>query len=117
MKTKNIKVTYSTRYGNRSTNTVPKIQMEGYWLEDLGFAIGSTVAVEYGDGSITIRPLTMEELDERRRKELSADIRRRERELKALKQRSIYPQEELGRVAEPSGRYDLSSKKSSHKDR
>ena len=116
MKTKNIKVTYSTRYGNRSTSTVPKIQMEGYWLEDLGFAVGSTIAVEYGDGSITIRPLTKEELDERRSKELSVDIRRRERELKALKQRSTYPQEGLGRVAEPSGRYDLSSK-SSRKDR
>ena len=63
MKTKSIKVAYSSqiRKGNdpifRNTRTVimPKIQMQGKWLEELGFHIGDRLTVEYGDGAIHIR--------------------------------------------------------------
>ena len=37
MKTKNIKVQYSSRY---QSGFAPKIQMEGRWLEKHGFPIG-----------------------------------------------------------------------------
>ena len=50
--TKNIKIQYSTRYNNRKYHSVPKIQMEGKWLEELGFSIGDIVAVEYENGCI-----------------------------------------------------------------
>lgn len=64
MKTKSIKVAYSSqiRKGNdpifRNTRTVimPKIQIQGKWLEELGFHIGDRLTVEYGDGAIHIRP-------------------------------------------------------------
>lgn len=49
-KTKIIKVLYScSRIG------VPKISMEGKWLEKLGFQIGDRLQVEYGDQYICIR--------------------------------------------------------------
>ena len=55
MNTKNITVTYVGRRHGNLYSTVPKLQMEGAWLEELGFTIGSSAAVEYGDGVITIR--------------------------------------------------------------
>lgn len=48
MKTKKIKVAYTNRFTKTST-TVPKIQMEGNWLEELGFSIGTRLVVEYGE--------------------------------------------------------------------
>ncbi len=59
-KTKNIKVQYSSRcsgssYGSRYTY-YPKIQMEGKWLEELGFHIGDSLQIEYEEGSIRITP-------------------------------------------------------------
>lgn len=62
MKTKKIKVLYSSRYtlgnfchsGTVSYN--PKISMEGKWLEALGFHIGDQLEVEYETGAIHIRP-------------------------------------------------------------
>ena len=59
-KTKNIKVQYSSRssgsgYGSRYTYH-PKIQMEGKWLEELGFHIGDSLQIEYEEGSIRITP-------------------------------------------------------------
>ena len=62
MKTKNLKVLYSTRtrnsnsciYGNSYIET-PKISMEGKWLEALGFHIGDKLQVDYEEGSIHIR--------------------------------------------------------------
>ena len=59
-KTKNIKVQYSSRcsgsgYYSRYTYH-PKIQMEGKWLEELGFYIGDSLKVEYEEGSIRITP-------------------------------------------------------------
>ena len=60
-KTKNIKVQYSSRcsgsgYGSRYTYH-PKIQMEGKWLEELGFHIGDRLQIEYEEGSIRITPV------------------------------------------------------------
>ena len=59
-KTKNIKVQYTSRcsgYGYNSHYTdYPKIQMEGKWLEELGFHIGDSLQIEYAEGSIRITP-------------------------------------------------------------
>ena len=46
MKSKNIKVAYTTRFQKKSILTVPKIQIEGKWLEELGFSVGAIVKVE-----------------------------------------------------------------------
>ena len=63
MKTKNIKVVYTYRHhqsggvlhsGTGPCTAVPKIQMEGWWLEQLGFTIGAPLIVEYEEGSIHI---------------------------------------------------------------
>ena len=53
--TKTIKVQYSTRYNDRRYSEVPKIQMEGKWLEAIGFSVGDKIRVEYDDGRIIIR--------------------------------------------------------------
>lgn len=62
MKSKQIKVAYSTR-ARSSSNLwssassyieTPKISMEGKWLEALGFHIGDQVKVEYEEGAIHI---------------------------------------------------------------
>ena len=58
MNKKHIKVAYTSRLSGGSYTQVPKIQMEGRWLEELGFSIGSTIVVEYGEGSLCIRPMT-----------------------------------------------------------
>ena len=63
MKTKKIKVLYSsrTRQGDSWYSTsryieTPKISMEGKWLEALGFHIGDQLQVDYTEGEIRIRP-------------------------------------------------------------
>lgn len=64
MKSKHIKVISATRtkpsrnrfYGGTEYYQIPKIQMEGKWLEALGFHIGDRLHVEYGEGSISIQP-------------------------------------------------------------
>lgn len=60
-KTKNIKVQYSSRctssgsyWGSSRYTNYPKIQMEGRWLEALGFHIGDHLRVDYDEGSIRI---------------------------------------------------------------
>ena len=53
--TKTIKVQYSTRYTDRRYSEVPKIQMEGKWLEAIGFSVGDKLLVDYDDGKIVIR--------------------------------------------------------------
>ena len=53
--TKTIKVQYSTRYTGRRYSEVPKIQMEGKWLEAIGFSVGDKVRVNYDNGKIIIR--------------------------------------------------------------
>lgn len=53
--TKTIKVQYFTRYTGRRYSEVPKIQMEGKWLEAIGFSVGDKILVDYDDGKIIIR--------------------------------------------------------------
>ncbi len=52
--TKTIKVQYSTRYTGRKCSEVPKIQMEGKWLEAIGFSVGDKLRVDYDNGKIII---------------------------------------------------------------
>ena len=54
--TKTIKVQYSTRYTDRRYIEVPKIQMEGKWLEAIGFSVGDRITVVYQNGEIIIQP-------------------------------------------------------------
>lgn len=61
---KNTKIQYASRYSGNHYSYVPKIQLQGKWLEKIGFSIGDTVAVEYSDNAIIIRPLTSEEKHE-----------------------------------------------------
>ena len=53
--TKTIKIQYSTRYTHRRYSQVPKIQMEGKWLETIGFSVGDNINVDYDNGKIIIR--------------------------------------------------------------
>lgn len=107
--TKNIKIQYSTRYNIRNSYSVPKIQMEGKWLEDLGFSIGDTVAVEYEKGCIQIRPLTTEEQSQKQQKDLESAIRRKAAELKLLKLRAETSCSKSGMVAESGSHYSEDS--------
>jgi len=52
MQTKKMKVHYS--WGTRTTT--PKIQMEGKWLESLGFHIGDAIEVAFEENCIRITP-------------------------------------------------------------
>ena len=67
-KTKQIKVQYSSRctyggyYGSSRYTNYPKIQIEGKWLEALGFHIGDQLMVEYEEGSIKISLVPKPEL-------------------------------------------------------
>lgn len=61
MQTKKMKVQYSSRarqskshYFSSGYIGTPKIQMEGKWLEALGFHIGDAIQVAYEKGSIHI---------------------------------------------------------------
>lgn len=80
MKTKNIKVVYSNRMSSHSMTAYPKIQMEGRWLEELGFSIGTRLVVEYEKGSIRIRPFTKEEITICREQEMHAELERKRAE-------------------------------------
>ncbi|MCM1222080.1 MAG: type I toxin-antitoxin system SymE family toxin [Lachnospiraceae bacterium] len=63
MKSKLIKVISSSRiiypknifYDDTKYIRTPKIQIEGNWLEALGFHIGDRLQVDYEEGSIHIR--------------------------------------------------------------
>lgn len=87
MKTKNIKVVYTSRYSKNSNTTVPKIQMEGQWLEQLGFTIGTPLIVEYEKNSIHIRTLTEEELVEKEQQEVQVELEKKIAQLKKMKHR------------------------------
>ena len=112
MQTKKMKVQYSTRarqskshyFGSGYIET-PKIQMEGKWLEALGFSIGTPLIVEYEEGSIRIRTLTAEELAAKEQRETQAEISRRIAELEKMKRRAEKEAASLSMVAEPSDRY------------
>lgn len=76
MKSKQIKVQYASRvsssgcYAQSRYTIYPKIQMEGKWLETLGFHVGDTVRVDYSEGEIHIwiqpanKPLQAESVKE-----------------------------------------------------
>lgn len=104
MKSKNIKVAYSTRFQKNNILTVPKIQMEGKWLEELGFPVGSMIKVEYQEGSICIRPLTEQELNDHNQHILQTDLKKKSDELELLKKEY----EHLSKVAEESHSYQAS---------
>ena len=117
MKTKNIKVLYSSRYsqsggilrtGSGPCCTVPKIQMEGKWLEALGFSIGAPLIVEYEEGSIHIRTLTAEELAAKEQRKAQAELEKRIAELEEMKHRIDAEAASLSMVAEPSRTYAAS---------
>lgn len=105
MKTKNIKVAYTSRYTSKSSDYVPKLQVEGKWLAELGFTIGSTVAVEYEEGSIRIRLLTAEEKAEREHKAAEEELKRRRMEIHRLQRELDRSLEPVAMVAESTDRY------------
>lgn len=107
MKTKNIKVQYSSRCQSGFT---PKIQMEGRWLEKLGFPIGTRLAVEYEEGSIRIRPFTEEETAAIEEQELQAELAKKQREYEAAKHRLAKQYGTITMVAEANSSYGTDSK-------
>ena len=112
MKTKNIKVVYTSRYSHGSYAPVPKVQMEGRWLEEIGFSIGAPLIVEYGEGSIHIRTLTVEELAAKEQREAQAELENKIAELGQLKRRINAEAASLSMVAEPSRTYATSAPES-----
>ena len=121
MKTKNIKVVYTSRYsqslGVRHTGTgpcteVPKIQMEGRWLEQLGFTIGAPLIVEYEEGSIHIRTLTAEALAAKEQRETQAELDLRIADLEQMKRCIDAEAASLSMVAEPARPYAASKPES-----
>ena len=113
MKQKNIKVAYTSRNTGGSYTQVPKIQMEGRWLEELGFSIGSTIVVEYDEGSIRIRQMTEEELADRQKTELGKEIAAKSAAIRRLQRDLHEGSRRLSRVVEPAPGYSVPSKKSS----
>lgn len=109
MKKKHIKVAYTSRLSGSSYTQVPKIQMEGRWLEELGFSIGNTIVVEYGEGSLCIRPMTETELAEKQRRKAQKDLDSKAAEIRSLQFRLGKENQELQRVAEPQQEYILIS--------
>ena len=56
MKQKNIKVVYKSRSIGGSYTQVPKIQMEGRWLKELGFDAGTYISVSCENVKLVITP-------------------------------------------------------------
>lgn len=110
MKSKNLKIGYSSRHTQKNPCTVPQIKMEGKWLEELGFFVGSIVMVEYEEGSILIRPLTEQETICQEYKKLKTQLTHKEKELHLMQ--STY--ETLSKIAEPSDTYNNHSLNKSH---
>ncbi len=110
MKQKNIKVAYTSRCTGGSYTQVPKIQMEGRWLEELGFSIGSTIVVEYDESSIRIRPMTAEELADRRRAELEKELASKSASIRRLQKSLDEDLRAFSLVAESSNGYRSPSK-------
>lgn len=105
MKHKNIKVAYTSRSSSGSYTQVPKIQMEGRWLEELGFSIGSTIVVEYDEGSIRIRQMTEEELANCRREQLKKELAAKSASIRKLQKSLDGDLQALSLVAESSHGY------------
>ena len=105
MKHKNIKVAYTSRSSGGSYTQVPKIQMEGRWLEELGFSIGNTIVVEYDEGSIRIRQMTEEELADCRREQLKKELAAKSASIRKLQKSLDGDLQALSLVAESSHGY------------
>ena len=105
MKQKNIKVAYTSRSSGGSYTQVPQIQMEGRWLEELGFSIGSTIVVEYDEGSIRIRQPTEEELADCRREQLKKERAAKFASIRKLQKSLDGDLQALSLVAESSHGY------------
>ena len=105
MKHKNIKVAYTSRSSGGSYTQVPKIQMEGRWLEELGFSIGSTIVVEYDEGSSRIRQMTEEELADCRREQLKKELAAKSASIRKLQKSLDGDLQALSLVAESSHGY------------
>lgn len=106
MKTKNIKVQYSSRY---QSGFAPKIQMEGRWLEKLGFPIGTHLVVEYEESSIRIRPFTEEETADIEEQKLQAELARKQREYEDTRFRLAKQYGPFTAVAEANSNYSTDS--------
>lgn len=106
MKTKNTKVQYSSRY---QSGFAPKIQIEGRWLEKLGFSIGAHLVVEYEEGSICIRPFTEEETAAMEEQKLQAEISKKQQEYKAARRRLSKQYGQIPIVAEANTDYNADS--------
>lgn len=104
-KTKKMKVAYSNRCDGSSCSVRPKIQMEGKWLEELGFSIGTYLVVEYEEGSIRIRPFTEDEELLRQQKELLAATAREQKKHRMMLRALSPKMEELSKVADVSSNY------------
>lgn len=105
MKTKNIKVLYSTRENSRGY-AYPKIQMEGRWLEELGFQIGTHLVIEYEEGSIRIRPFTAEENAYEEKRKALADLEKKRKEYERLQRlHAAEIEQQLSMVAEEQSDY------------
>ena len=113
MNKKHIKVAYTSRCTGGSYTQVPKIQMEGRWLEELGFSVGSTIVVEYDESSIRIRPMTAEELADRQKAELEKELAAKSAAIRRLQRDLHEGSRRLSRVVEPAPGYSVPSKKSS----
>ena len=110
MKQKNIKVAYTSRSSGGSYTQVPKIQMEGRWLEELGFSIGNTIVVEYDEGSIRIRQITEEELADCRREQLKKELAAKSASIRKLQKSLDGDLQALSLVAESSHGYRSQTK-------
>ena len=110
MKQKNIKVAYTSRSSGGSYTQVPKIQMEGRWLEALGFSIGNTIVVEYDEGSIRIRQMTEEELADCRREQLKKELAAKSASIRKLQKSLDGDLQALSLVAESSHGYRSQTK-------
>lgn len=98
--TKTIKVLYSTNY-HKSSTPIPRIQMEGKWLQELGFAVGDLLTVEYEDGAIHIRLMSIEERAMQQQKAMEAAAQRHRAALAAITEE----QDRLAMVAEAGHPY------------
>ena len=112
MKQKNIKVEYKCRSTGGCYTQVAKIQMEGRWLEELGFPIGTTIVVEYGEGSLHTRPMTAEELADQQRAELEKELAAKSAAIRRLQKDLHEGSRKLSHVAAPNPGYSSLSKKS-----
>ena len=87
----------------------PKIQMEGRWLEKLGFPIGTHLVVEYEEGSIRIRPFTEEETAAIEEQKLQAELARKQQEYEAARRSLAKQYGAFTMVAEANSNYGTDS--------